>query len=66
MTVKYKSERLEVVHKTAQGLFDSGLITKERMKKFDDICLVKEEKQMPKQMRQERATTKQTQLEQTA
>ena len=66
MTKKYKSEHAETVHKTAEDFFEIGLITKERMKEYDDMCLVKEEKQTHKQMRRARVSVGQTQLEQTA
>ena len=66
MNKKYKSEHAETVHKTAEDFFEIGLIKKERMKEYDDMCLVKEEKQIPKQTRQERVSVKQKQLQQTA
>ena len=66
MTKKYKNDHAEAVHSAAEGMFKAGGITKERMKEFDDMCLVKEERETPKQMRQVRVSAKQTQLEQTA
>ena len=66
MTKKYKNEHAEAVHSAAEGMFRSGSITKERMKEFDDMCLVKEERETPEQTRQARASAKQTQLQQTA
>ena len=66
MTKKYQDEHAEAVHEWATYAFRIGRITKERMKEFDDMCLVKEKKQTHKQTRQARVSAKQTQLEQTA
>ena len=59
MTKKYRDIHAKFVHKTAQGFFESGLITKERMKEYDESCLVKEKKQKI----QTHETAKQVQLE---
>ena len=66
MTKKYQDEHAEAVHTTMEYYHKLGLITKERMKEFDDMCLVKDQKQTPKQTRQARVSIKQKQLEQTA
>ena len=66
MTRKYQDEHAEAVHSAAEGLFRCGHITEKEMKEFDDMCLVKEKKQTPKQTRQTRVSAKQTQLEQIA
>ena len=39
MTRKYQPGNAECIHKTALGLFKSGIIDKKQMKKFDDMCL---------------------------
>ena len=44
MTKKYHSKHTQTVHEFAAELLKSGGITKERMKKFDDMCLVQEDK----------------------
>ena len=66
MTKKYHNEHTQGIHEWATYAFKAGRITKERMKEYDDICLVKEKKQTAKQTRQARVSVKQTQLEQTA
>ena len=42
MTKKYYSEQTKFIHKAAQGFFESGLITKNKMKEFDQGCIVRE------------------------
>jgi DNA-binding transcriptional regulator YiaG len=41
MKKKYKSEMLEALHDTVDGLRKIGLITAEEMRYYDDGCLVK-------------------------
>ena len=36
----YKSEAMQVLHETAEGLHDAGLIDAENMQKFDKACLM--------------------------
>ncbi len=42
-TAKYRSERLEVLHKTAAGLVRLGALGKKTMREFDAFCLTKVE-----------------------
>ena len=35
----YKSDAFAAIHETAQGMFDSGLLSKKTMREFDDSCL---------------------------
>jgi len=39
---KYKSEIYKVMHEDAKADFEVGGITEERMRYYDEICLVKE------------------------
>ena len=53
MTKKYYSDQTKFVHEAAQGFLESGLITKNEMKEFNQGCLVNEkEKQTLKQNQQ--------------
>ena len=36
---KYKSEAKAAIHQTMEGLFDSGIVTKQTMRNFDQSCL---------------------------
>jgi DNA-binding transcriptional regulator YiaG len=40
--MKYKSEIFEVIHQDAAANYEIGAISKAEMKKFDKMCLVKE------------------------
>lgn len=35
----YKSDALAAIHETVAGLFESGLVDKATMRKFDRFCL---------------------------
>jgi len=35
----YKSDAFEAIHETASGLYESGIIDKQTMRKFDRSCL---------------------------
>lgn len=39
MVKKYKSDALASVHEMMEGFYESGIIDKKTMKKFDDSCL---------------------------
>ena len=41
--VKFRSTRLEVLHKTAQGLARAGVFDKKTMRDFDALCLTRVE-----------------------
>ncbi len=47
---KYKSDALEALHKTAEGLNRIGLLDKKTMRDFDATCLTTVEKLSPKQI----------------
>ena len=40
--MKYKSEIYEVIHQDAVADFEVGAISEERMREFDEMCLVQE------------------------
>jgi len=42
--MKYKSEICEVMHQDAMADFEAGVISEERMREYDKMCLVKEPK----------------------
>ena len=39
MTKQYKSEALAAAHEAAEGLAEVGLMSKQTMRKFDEMCL---------------------------
>lgn len=39
MTKQYKSDALAAVHETAAGLHDAGVVAKQTMRAFDELCL---------------------------
>lgn len=41
MASKYRTKRLEVLHKTAAGLGRLGVIDKATLHEFDRVCLIK-------------------------
>ena len=40
--MKYKSEIYEVIHQDALACFEVGAISEEKMREYDEMCLVKE------------------------
>ena len=40
--MKYKSDAYEAIHEDAMADFAIGAISKERMKEYDEMCLVQE------------------------
>jgi putative transcriptional regulator len=45
---RYKSDALAAVHETAQGLADAGVMDKQTMKAFDEMCLTPVAARSPK------------------
>ena len=41
--MKYKSELMGAIHETAQDLHQAGLLSDEKMKRFDEACLTRAE-----------------------
>lgn len=52
MAKQYKSDALAAVHETALGLSDAGIIAKQTMKAFDDMCLTPVEDLSPEQIKE--------------
>ena len=42
--MKYKSDILEVIHENATANFEIGAISGERMREYDEMCLVEDSK----------------------
>ena len=51
MTRQYGSELLASVHETALGMTDAGVMTKQTMKAFDEMCLTPVEDMAPEDIR---------------
>ena len=51
MAKQYKSEALAAVHETAAGLTQSGVMAKQTMRAFDDMCLTPVEEMSPDAIR---------------
>jgi putative transcriptional regulator len=52
MGKKYKSDALAAVHETAFGLREAGVMAKQTMKAFDEMCLTPIKELTPQQIRQ--------------
>jgi putative transcriptional regulator len=51
MGKRYRSDALAAVHETAQGLNEAGVIDKQTMKAFDEMCLTPVEELSPERIR---------------
>lgn len=51
MRKQYRSGALAAVHETAQGLAHAGVIDKQTMTTFDELCLTRVEKLSPVQIK---------------
>jgi putative transcriptional regulator len=51
MRKQYQNDMMAAVHETALGLNDAGLLDKQTMKSFDDLCLTPVEALSPDQIR---------------
>jgi putative transcriptional regulator len=45
--MKYKSDAFEAIHEDAMASFKVGAISRERMKEYDEMCLVQESQTEP-------------------
>ena len=61
MGKKYRSDALAAVHETTVGLYEAGVIGKQTMKEFDEVCLTPVEKLTAKEIRQIRMREKASQ-----
>ena len=51
MTKQYKSEVLASAHEAAQGLAEAGVMSKQTMRKFDEMCLTPVKDMTPEDIR---------------
>lgn len=51
MTTPYKSEALAAAHEAAFGLVEAGLMSKQRLQAFDEMCLTSDEAMVPEDIR---------------
>ena len=61
MPKQYKSDALAAVNETGMGLTDAGVMAKQTMKAFDDMCLTPVEELTAEQIRQIRLREKASQ-----
>jgi putative transcriptional regulator len=61
MRKQYKSDALAAVHETALGLAEAGVLDKQTMKVFDDMCLTPVKALTPAQIRRIRMREKASQ-----
>ncbi len=61
MGKQYRSEALAAVHETALGLHEAGVMDKQTLKGFDEMCLTPVEQLTPDQIRQIRLREKASQ-----
>ena len=52
MTKRYKSEALAAAHETAVGLTEAGVMAKQTMRAFDELCLTPVEEMAPEDIRE--------------
>ena len=45
---------LEVVHETAKGLYEIGLVDEQKMREFDNLCFPQKTLSEPKQVKRRR------------
>ena len=51
MTKQYRSEALAAAHEAALGLAEAGLMSKQTMRKFDEMCLTPVREMTPEDIR---------------
>ena len=51
MNKRYKSEALAAAHETATGLHDAGVMPKQTMRAFDEMCLTPVDEITPEEIR---------------
>ncbi len=47
----YKSEALAAVHETVQDMVDAGVVSKQTMREFDEMCLTIVDEMSPEEIR---------------
>jgi putative transcriptional regulator len=48
----YRSDVTAAVHEMAQGMFDAGIVSKQTMREFDELCLAPVAPMPPEEIRQ--------------
>ena len=61
MAKRYRSDALAAVHETALGLAEAGVLAKQTMRGFDEMCLTPVEDLTPEQIRDLRVREKASQ-----
>jgi putative transcriptional regulator len=61
MGKQYRGDALAAVHETAQGLHEAGIMDKQTMKAFDEMCLTKVTELSPDEIRSLRLREKASQ-----
>jgi len=61
MKKRYRSQAAEAVHRTAEGLYNAGLLPKRTMREFDESCLTPAKPLSPRKIRQLRLREKASQ-----
>ena len=51
MTMRYKSEALAAAHEAALGLTEAGVMAKQTMRAFDEVCLTPVKEMTPEDIR---------------
>jgi putative transcriptional regulator len=51
MNKQYRSPSMSSIHETAEGLHAAGVMDKHTMREFDDLCLTRVRRLMPKEIR---------------
>ena len=52
MTKRYRSEALAAAHETALGLTEAGVMAKQTMRAFDELCLTPVDEMTPEEIRE--------------
>lgn len=61
MAEQYKNDALASVHETALGLQEAGVVAKQTMRAFDEMCLTPVEDLTPEEIREIRLNEKASQ-----
>jgi putative transcriptional regulator len=56
--LKYKSEAMEAIHQTIEGMYRAGTVDQETMRSFDESCLVVPERLEPAAIKRIRESEK--------
>ena len=62
MTKQYRSEALAAAHEAALGLAEAGVMSKQTMRKFDEMCLTPVQEMTPEAIRELRLRERASQV----